>query len=259
VHVNYRTPSSPEELERVIELQRRVWGINDLDVVPIHTLRTSLHNGGVIIGAEHAGRCVGFVFGIPGKRDDRWLLWSYMMGVHPDYQGQGIGYNLKQEQRRWAIENGYDAIAWTFDPLRRRNAYFNLHKLGAYADRYHANFYGVLSDGPLLSSDRLEVTWDLDEGGRIQTPAELTHVFEVGSHGRYRMVHEPDWTQPGYAVDIPADLDALLHVAPQTVEDWQIRLREVLTTAFRHGYRITDFVSHSQQAYYVLLRYGKAV
>jgi len=34
-------------------------------------------------------------------------------------------------------------IAWTYDPLIRRNAYFNLVKLGARPVEYLRNFYGV--------------------------------------------------------------------------------------------------------------------
>ena len=54
---------------------------------------------------------------------------------------------------------------WTFDPLVRRNAYFNLHKLGARAvDQYLPDFYGRMTDGINAgdtTSDRLYIQWDV--------------------------------------------------------------------------------------------------
>ena len=52
-----------------------------------------------------------------------------MLGIHPDYQSMGIGKKLKEEQRKFAKEMGYDLITWTFDPLESRNAYLNVSKL----------------------------------------------------------------------------------------------------------------------------------
>ena len=54
-------------------------------------------------------------------------------------------------------------IAWTFDPLVSRNAYFNLAKLGATAAEYLPNFYGGMNDAINGDgdTDRLLVQWDL--------------------------------------------------------------------------------------------------
>ena len=36
-------------------------------------------------------------------------------------------------------------MEWTFDPLEIKNAFLNIHKLGAIVREYRANFYGVSS------------------------------------------------------------------------------------------------------------------
>jgi predicted GNAT superfamily acetyltransferase len=59
-------------------------------------------NGGVVIGAYDEACVIGLCFGFPSKRGDQVMLWSFMTGVHPDYQAQGIGYQLKYVQRQWA-------------------------------------------------------------------------------------------------------------------------------------------------------------
>ena len=55
-------------------------------------------------------------------------------------------------------------MEWTFDPLEIKNAFLNIHKLGAVVCGYRVNFYGVsssrLQSG--LPSDRLLAEWELD-------------------------------------------------------------------------------------------------
>jgi predicted GNAT superfamily acetyltransferase len=54
-----------------------------------------------------------------------------------------------------------DRIVWTFDPLVRRNAHFNLARLGARATRYEVDFYGPVRDAINGDddTDRLVVEW----------------------------------------------------------------------------------------------------
>ena len=54
-------------------------------------------------------------------------------------------------------------MTWTFDPFVRRNAWFNLHRLGAEVVELVPDFYGEMRDGinAGLASDRFVVRWDL--------------------------------------------------------------------------------------------------
>ena len=56
---------------------------------------------------------------------------------------------------------GMAKIVWTFDPLVRRNAMFNLARLGARATRYEVDFYGPVRDAinGEDETDRLVVEW----------------------------------------------------------------------------------------------------
>ena len=59
------------------------------------------------------------------------------------------------------MERGIGLIEWTFDPLQVKNAYFNLHRLGAVSSRYEPDFYGDLRSRlqPGLATDRLVAQW----------------------------------------------------------------------------------------------------
>ena len=131
--VAYRVVEDPEELKAIVELQTVVWSMSASDAVPHNMLMAVIHGGGNVIRADLDGELVGFSLGLAALHGDERLLWSHMAGVVPAHQGKGIGTGIKFAQRRWALDHGYNVIAWTFDPLQRGNANFNLHVLKATA------------------------------------------------------------------------------------------------------------------------------
>ena len=69
-------------------------------------------------------------------------MHSHMVAAVPDRRHAGVGYALKLAQRASTLEQGIEMMRWTFDPMVARNAWFNLGKLGALADRFDPDFYG---------------------------------------------------------------------------------------------------------------------
>jgi predicted GNAT superfamily acetyltransferase len=87
-----------------------------------------------------------------------------MLAVKEAYRNRGLGAQLKLEQRREALARGIRHIEWTFDPVEIKNAWLNIHKLGAIVRTYRVNFYGVSSSRLQggLPTDRLLAEWYLD-------------------------------------------------------------------------------------------------
>lgn len=263
---DYRVLHTFPELEKFVDLEIAVWGLNPRDAVPTSMLHAMALNDGLVVGAYHHDEMIGMAFAFPVPRGRKWLLWSHMAGVRPDYQGQGIGFGLKQFQRTWALEHGYNSMAWTFDPLQRGNANFNIHYLGATSQTYHVNLYGEMTDGinAGLPSDRLEVIWKLREK-RIQKLAR-GHLPSAKSESLpqnnflLRMDGE-NHTQVNLdllssisscLVEIPNDLSALKRTSPGLALVWRLALRQALETAFARGYITTDFITVGQRHCYVL-------
>src|SRR5207247_8945224 len=116
-------------------------------------------------GAFIEGRLIGGLVGWLGGTPPHELhMHSHILGVLPGNETRGLGFELKQHQRRWCLDRGVNVMEWTTDPLVRRNAYFNLTKLGAEAPEYFVNFYGEMRDGINAGeeSDRLLIRWYLD-------------------------------------------------------------------------------------------------
>ena len=102
------------------------------------------------------GACVGF-WGAPTSG----TLFSHVAGVSPTARGRHLGYALKLHQRAWALSRGVRRIAWTFDPLVRRNAHFNIEVLGGQCSTYLVDHYGAMLDEINAGdqSDRLLLEW----------------------------------------------------------------------------------------------------
>src|SRR5262249_50411291 len=135
------------ELRDLGDLLIAVWGRADGPPLNRETLRALSHSGSYVAGARSGGRLVGGIVAFLGRDPDgTTTLHSHMLGVREEARGLGTGRALKEHQRRWALERGIEEVRWTFDPLVRRNARFNLVALGAEAVAYHEDFYGPMDD-----------------------------------------------------------------------------------------------------------------
>ena len=254
------------ELEAAVDVELVVWGLHPRDAVPSALMHVLALRGGLVLGAYDGDQMVGVLLSLPAQDDGEWILWSHMTGVHPQYQGHGIGAALKRHQRKWALEHGYRKIRWTVDPLQRGNARFNFHLLGEdaamIANTYHVNFYGDMDDdiNRGIPSDRIEALWLIDQPS-LHAPVapDAPLLLGMGADSLPEsQVHRAQWDTPIYQVALPRSLDAIRRTAPEGVLTWRLALREALQSAFARGYCITDFLSDRDSNVYILKRNGDA-
>jgi predicted GNAT superfamily acetyltransferase len=165
-----------EEYEACVQLQIETWGYDESEMIPRKTFLLAQKIGGQVIGAfenegsngSHSRNLVGFAMSLPGIKTSgnrsRPYLHSHMLAVRESHRNQGIGAQLKWAQRREALSRGITHMEWTFDPLAIKNAFLNIHRLGAVAREYRNDFYGVSSSRLQggLPTDRLIAEWILD-------------------------------------------------------------------------------------------------
>jgi len=159
--IQLRNCTEVEEFRACVELQKEVWGFDDIDLVPLRIFSLAPKIGGQAVGAWDGEMLAGFALSIPGMRNRHAYLHSHMLAVKAEYRNSGLGRRLKLFQREDAIARGCELIEWTFDPLEIKNAYLNLERLGAVVRRYNINQYGI-SSSPLwgcLPTDRLVAEW----------------------------------------------------------------------------------------------------
>ncbi|GGB44922.1 hypothetical protein GCM10011492_40030 [Flexivirga endophytica] len=231
------------ETQEACDLLAQIWA-SGRGRVPIEAslLVALLHSDNYVAGAfdgtRLVGVCVGF-FTSPGQAG----LHSHIAGVRRTHVGRGVGVALKLHQRAWAIGNGITTISWTYDPLVARNAYFNLHRLGARAIDYVPDFYGDMSDGlnDGHGSDRMVTRWDLavwppDHSAMPVGPPAL----ELGRAREPVRITVPADAQT-CRVAVPDDIGALRLRDVDLAVEWRRTTRDVLTDLIGSGWSISGF------------------
>jgi predicted GNAT superfamily acetyltransferase len=229
MNIHIREIDDVAEMRAVEELQKEVWGIPDLDVVPLTHLVAAKEAGGVLIGAYDGDTLVGFVYGFPSFEHRQLAHHSHMLAVKPAYRNFDLGRRLKLAQRDHVKAQGIELISWTFDPLQSLNAHFNFNKLGVIADRYLPNFYGEDAASFLhqTGTDRLWVSWFVDR-----------KRVAVGD-------------QDQVAIEIPTNIDAL---PLETALKWRAETRRAFTEALEAGYIVESFVRDQKLGKYLLTK-----
>ncbi|WP_197048789.1 GNAT family N-acetyltransferase [Streptosporangium roseum] len=224
------------DLRAADELLREVWGAPCGEPpMALDIMRALAYTGGYVAGAYDGDVLVGVAAGFRAAEGG---LHSHITGVAPGRHGQGIGLALKRHQRTWAADRELEDITWTFDPLIRRNAYFNLAKLRAVAEGYLPDFYGAMTDGinDGDASDRLFVRWTL---GPPEPPEPLEEVKRADLLTEDLVASS--FTGEPMRCATPADIEGLRKTDPVLARAWRAALRDSLGTALAAGYRVTGF------------------
>lgn len=194
-----------DECRSVDPFLASVWG-PQTPRLGVELLRALTHAGGyaagAYLGADLVGVSVGFL-----AYDKEMSLHSHVTGVSARTRDRGVGMALKSHQRKWALDRGIRAITWTFDPLVRRNAWFNMGRLGARPVEYLVDFYGTMPDSINAGSpsDRLLVVWNVSD-----PPPDV--IVETS----------------GAVIVVPDDIERIRSTDPAAAHRWRLRLREQL-------------------------------
>lgn len=247
-----RELSEVADLRALADFFALVWGRPGEVAIDSDVLKALALSGNYVAGAYEGERLIGGLVGwLGGPPATNLHLHSHILGVLPGSETRGLGFDLKQHQRRWCLARGVKVMEWTTDPLIRRNVYFNLTKLGARAPRYLVDVYGTMRDSINAGeeSDRLLIVWDLDspatEAAAAGKPVELD-VDSLRATGASVVLSEGE---AGEAVAGPVGGTALLLQLPQDVvelrrrhpalaREWRMSLRRIMRDALDAGYVI---------------------
>ncbi|HET9673038.1 MAG TPA: GNAT family N-acetyltransferase [Actinomycetota bacterium] len=239
--IRLRALGSLEDFDAAIEVMTATWGPYQL--LPREVITALAHSGNVPWGAFDADRMIGFVLGWAGVDDDGLHVHSHMLATLPDRRHRGVGFALKLAQRAQALDQGIRVARWTFDPLVARNAWFNLGKLGATADRFGRSFYGEMTDDLNRGdrADRLVVRWDLEpQPGPRPIPGGLpTQVRAVGDPPRPERGEEP--ADGGATIEVPRDHQGLRTDDPDLGARWRDAVAEALEAGLGAGLVVSAF------------------
>lgn len=258
-----RALASADEAAAASQLFVAIWSQEAAAGMAPEMIWALTHSGNCALGAFDGDRLVGSTVGFLGQRG-RMHLHSHILGVEQANRHRAIGYALKLEQRAWALERGIDTIQWTTDPLVRRNAYFNLMKLGARITGYDVNFYGRQSDviNAGDDSDRIVLAWHLSAPTTVHActhaPARLdaaalraagaATALDADDRGEPRIDETADDGRQAL-VFVPEDAVTMRQSDPARARRWRRALRGVLMRELGAGRTVAGI---TQDGYYVV-------
>ncbi len=219
-NLEIRTLSTADDMTAMIRIFQQVWG-TITPVAEVELLCAISHAGGYVSGAYDSEKLVGASFGFLARHHGEHALHSHITGILPGVQHSGVGRIMKNHQRAWAVERGLPWITWTFDPLVRRNAWFNIEVLRVNIAEYLVNFYGPMSDSINANdeSDRLVAAWNTMDDAPV-TPKPGGSQIEVAT---------------------PDDIVVLRRTDPTAALRWRRQVRRDLGDRIAAGAKVTGF------------------
>ena len=224
----------PILIRELATISDQIIGLDVLDLVwptpgggreiPQNLMQAFVHNGSYFVGAFRGDEILGATFGFIGITGGI-HLHSHMSAVLPQSRDLGVGALMKRHQYTWAFERKIPFITWTFDPLVRKNAGFNISKLGVEVAAYHPDFYGAMTDlgNAGDASDRIMVKWHVS----ADVPPSSRATSDL-PHG-------------AISIAIPEDIVALRARSAEEAMVERLRVRNEFLEAFEKGYKVIGF------------------
>ena len=207
----------------------KTWAMDAGTEITPNLLQAMIHSGAYLSGAFVDGECVGAAFAFPATTGGL-HLHSHMTAVLDSFRDKGIGYALKVDQYKWAKQNNYKEITWTFDPLVARNAKLNILKLGVDISAYYPNFYGDMPDELNAGDESDRVMASLKVVGDAPTPRTA--------------ISTPD--KSAVLIAIPDDIVAIRGKDLAENLRWRRSVRDEFVSALARGGKVIGFSANNE-------------
>ena len=205
------------------------WAMDAGTEITPNLLQAMIHSGAYLSGAFMDGECVGAAFAFPATTGGL-HLHSHMTAVLDKFRDKGIGHALKVDQYKWAKQNNYKEITWTFDPLVARNARLNILKLGVDISAYYPNFYGDMPDELNAGDESDRVMANLKVVGDVPTPRTA--------------ISAPD--KSAVLIAIPSDIVAIRGKDLAENLRWRRSVRDEFVGVLARGGKVIGFSENNE-------------
>ena len=227
INIRPLTSLADQELGRMIF--DHTWAMDTGTEITPNLLQAMIHSGAYLSGAFIDGHCVGAAFAFPATTGGP-HLHSHMTAVIDKFRDKGIGYSLKVDQYKWAKQNNYKEITWTFDPLVARNAKLNILKLGVDISAYYPNFYGDMPDELNAGDESDRVMASLKIVGDLPTPRTAISAPEKSA----------------VLIAIPTDIVAIRGKDLAENLRWRREVRDEFVGVLARGGKVVGFSANNE-------------
>ncbi len=277
-NLSIRKATTHQEFLDVQNLHKTIWGLEDIDVHPIHMLIGIQKSNGLVLCGYYDNQPIGFLFGYCGITEDQELyLHCHNVAVLKEYRNCGIGYQLLMATKEYMLTHKIQLARATFDPLESGNANLYIKKAGCICNKYIRDYYGPMSDQLNINvpSDRLVIEYFLNTNcfeqlsdetqskiklKTLKIPSEhilnktkIDHTgFLIPEKTNFNLDYFIQKKVKRVYIEIPPDYQQMRQKNMDLVLKWRFLLRDILEQCFVAGMFIRDFIVLEDHYYYAL-------
>ncbi len=267
-NIEYRELKSFDEFRECVTLQKEIFGLSDIDAISpliISMFAKEMPPIGFVIGAvdnsQWKEKLVGFVFSTAVLCED--ALYFLLVGVHPEYQNENIGFGLLKKLREISLPKGIKYFYCIFDPLEGNLGNYYFSKLGLWGIKYEESPYELTLDNHpnnIIPTDKIVTKWDIDNP-RTYEKMEGTYQGKIKIEeilSKYPVINENKFDDNDtILVRIPENFIALKKKNIKEALNWRFSTRKIFDEYINNrGYLLTEFYSQKKEGkrdnYYLL-------
>jgi predicted GNAT superfamily acetyltransferase len=261
-----RELKTPDEINRCIELQGEIWGLDELgrmSPVTLDAMVSEKPKMGIVLGGFLHDEMIAIQIAMPTLEPH--TVYLHMLGILKKYRSLHIGYYMQEHLFQILRGLQIKRALWTYEPLEGKNANNYLIKSGARVIKYFADHYKVknkMSGG--MPIDRFLAEVNLDDEFHTGVTHERIPVLSFGEALQKFPVAKPDYMPETdkVLVEIPDDLQKLKADNMQEAKKFRVDTRKIFTEyinnrGFFSEYFYTSVIDGKRKNYYLLQKTNK--
>ncbi len=260
--IEYRELSGFKEFEECYELQKKVLGVADKDVLPpvfLNLLTRKFPRTGFALGAftneNNKNVLIGFFLNIAGVEEKN--IYGVILGNKPEYRKKDVGYKLLMNLRENALMHKIKKWYGIYESLEGNLGNLYINKFGMKGIKYEPEAYEL--PGINIPIDKVLIRWDLDSERvhqkikgiyKKKNLEELLKEYPVATTKKIESSNK-------LLIQIPDDFLKLKQMDEQKALEWRMETRMLFTEYInKKNYTITEFytriINNKRENYYLL-------
>lgn len=250
----YREFSSEREINACVALQKEIFNLSDVDVVPgiiLHMIARKDPPMGYLFGAfkESQGNSELIGFSISFSVHEPNAIYTIATGMRKEYQNGVYGYKLIVNSRQTILKDGIKYVYTLYDPLETHLARLYMVRLGFIGVEFKESAYNLSeseSKDTIIPNDKILVLWD--------PGSEITENKIMGKYPQpgirecldlYPIINKNNLSnEDRIMIEIPENYSSLVKSEPKKALELRLEMREIFNKYLNEeDYEIIDCVS----------------
>ncbi len=140
--ISIRPLHTIEDFNQCQIIQKKAWGLNDIDIIPIH-FQKAFSEYSIQIGLFDDNKLIGIALCYPSSVHGDYIF--HMIAILKEYRGFGYSKLLANNVFLELIKAKFKSVVFSFDLFDFRNSNFYINSPNVYVFKAEKNYYGEIN------------------------------------------------------------------------------------------------------------------